>query len=220
MSSKGQSYDPKSTAEQLIERAQERCHQAREEFLQSRYFNNGVERATLLQFHFATMAYYEELRPLRDKNNVNGWWENVELYQQPAGKQLVDPDGNALEIVDHDSNGRPVAVAYPDGSDQFDPRAVGAEWQRVYESVTGLDTLQTLFHQQSVAETDVSNSFGNAVETQQQYDPLSGDQLLGISRALDDAAEKLDFGPDVDDGFDVYGVDPDYEADTDDSTTD
>lgn len=187
----------------LVTAAQEKCHRARQQYLQSRYLDKSLSRATTLNFHLAVLEYFEELRPLREKAAVEDHWNDAVLVQRRVGTRLVDPEGRPLEPVERNDDGSIKSVVYADENtaDQtpMPVQSVAARWEPEIEEITGLDSLPQLANRTTTQEREVSNSFGETTIREESVKPLDGDVLLQISRALDDAAEKLGFAPEAPD---------------------
>jgi hypothetical protein len=187
----------------LVTAAQEKCHRARQQYLQSRYLDKSLSRATTLNFHLAVLEYYEELRPLREKSAVEDFWTDAVLFQRRVGTRLVDSEGRPLEPAERHDDGSIVSVVYadedPDEQAPMPVQSIGARWEPEIEEVTGLDSLPQLANRTTTQEKEVSNSFGETSVQEETIEPLDGDVLLQISRTLDDAAEKLGFAPEAPD---------------------
>lgn len=185
-------------ATRMVTKAQEECHEARQQYIESRYTNDdSIKRMAELRFHLSVIRYYHELRTLRNNAAVEEFWEEAVLYRKYISEQLVDNEGNQVKVAATNDNDQISHVYYPDDDDPEVIPVINLDlsWEPLYQEITGLDTIEDLTLQQDQSTRTVSNAFGETIITEPTQEPLDGEILLSISKTLDEAAEKLGFAP-------------------------
>ncbi|WP_226043514.1 hypothetical protein [Natrinema sp. DC36] len=170
----------RSARRQIIEEAQVVCHTARSEYQQVSKLNDGeVPREISLRFQQAVTDYYWSLRPLRDEQVVQDFWESTVLsedwtYEEVVVKGSVEADLHKPGIQ------------------------ISREPQTIEKPYLGLETIKTHLDGEFETKTVVkTGARGRREETVRRQKILEPEILLDISGVLDDAAAKLGFMPDV-----------------------
>lgn len=174
-----------SVATRIITQAQQRNHRARSDFLEARQLSGDVPWRIHHELQAAVMEFYQALRPLREHKAVEEFWEEVELCTIQTGWDPVIKNG---AIVDYEP---------------------------VTETITGFESLEELTAQRTSQEKTISDSFGERTVQVRDRDLVDGEVLLGASQKLDDAANKLGFGPDVDESTPRTVIDDELMEDVD-----
>lgn len=170
----------KTVRQRLIEEAQLRCHEARSNVMQAKLLTSKVPREAALRLQQALVDYYAALRPLRDEEIVADWWEDVTLSENWIKDVRVETE----PVVTGDYIGR-------------EPVSVKAKKKRVVEHYEGLDTLERLDSMTEEKTVEKTGMRGKRTETITRLKVLDPGILQDISYVLDDAADKLGFGPEV-----------------------
>lgn len=157
-----------AVATRLITRAQQRNHRARADYLEARQLSDDAPWQIQHELQAAVMEFYQALRPLREHKAVEDFWEEVEICEIQTGWDPVVKDG---VVVDYNPE---------------------------IKTITGFESLEELTAQRTSQEETISDSFGTRTVTVRDRDLVDGEILLGASQKLDDAANKLGFGPDID----------------------
>lgn len=155
-------------ATRIITRAQQRNHQARAEYLEARQISEDVPWPIHHELQAAVMELYQALRPLREHNAVEEFWNSVEICDIHSGWDPVVKNGRVVD---------------------YDP---------VFETLTGFESLEELTAKRTSQTITISDSFGEREVETADRDLVDEQVLLKASQALDDAANKLGFGPDID----------------------
>jgi hypothetical protein len=170
----------KTVRQELIENAMLRCHDARSKVQKVKYLANSVPRETSLKFQQAIADYYAALRPLRENDPVEDWWDDVTLSKQ----WVKDVHEETKPVVTGDYLGR-------------EPVSVRERTEKVVEFYEGLNTLERLDAMTETIENVKSGMRGVRTEKRTRLKVLSPSILIDISYVLDDAADKLGFSPEV-----------------------
>lgn len=155
-------------ATRIITQAQQRNHRARSNYLEARQMSDDVPWQIHHELQAAVMEFYQGLRPLREHNAVEDFWKEVEICEIQTGWDPVVKNG---KIVDYNAE---------------------------IDTITGFESLEELTARRTSEEKTVSDSFGTRTVQTSDRDLVDGHVLLGASQKLDDAANKLGFGPDID----------------------
>lgn len=169
----------KSARQRIIEDAEIECHMARKELRQAQLVTDGgLPRRRIMKLQEAILNYYQALKPLREEEPLEGWWEDVELSEHwtaPTTETQKVAAGNVYEGV----------------------RVVEKEVE-VEKPVTGLDTLQVLENAVTEDDVEVTDGRGRRTETKRSVTLLDPEILYDIAATLDDAVAKLGLKPSVD----------------------
>jgi hypothetical protein len=179
-SSDDSSSGGKTIRQRLIEEAQLRCHEARSNVLQAKLLANKVPRESALRFQQTLVDYYAALRPLRDEEIVADWWDDVTLSEHWIKDVRVETE--------------PVVTGDYLGTEQV---SVQQQKERVVEHYEGLDTIEKLDSMTEEKTVSKKGMRGRRTETVSRLKVLDIEILKDISFTLDDAADKLGFGPEV-----------------------
>lgn len=174
----------KSVRQRIIEQAQIETHDARSTVIKTQLLAGGVPRDQLLSLQNAILQYYYALRPLREEDPVEGWWDDVQLSEAWT-------DGTRIE--------REVV-----GDLQTGPRI---QTQETPNHVTGLETLHDLAGDTETVRRVSTGLCGRREETEERQRVLDVRILLDVSLVLDDAADRLGFAPDIEEFEEVDEVD-------------
>ena len=89
----------------LIAQAQERCHEARRQFIEiENSIGTGDEsRVAAAEFHNAVIEYFYALRPLKDENAVSSFWDSVLLWEEQV--EVPREDGRGYEFTTEEVTG-------------------------------------------------------------------------------------------------------------------
>jgi hypothetical protein len=170
----------KTVRQKLIEEAMFRCHQSRSEVQKQKFLTNSVPRKVALRFQQTISDYYAALRPLRQNDPVQDWWDSVELSKRWIKDIRVETE--------------PVVTGDYIGREQV---GVKTRKKRVVDRYEGLDALERLGSMTETKEITKSTMRGVRKETTSRLKLLDPGVLIDISFTLDDAADKLGFSPNV-----------------------
>jgi hypothetical protein len=130
-----------------------------------------------LAFHNSIRDVFHALRPLRDEDAVQSFWEEETLSPRWGDWQEATKDDPEAVPIDSTEDGDPIF----------------AVWQP-YEGLDRLDDLRNVVQNRDVTK----NVFGGqSQETVKRPNPLPYDVLLDISMTLEDAAAQLGFAPET-----------------------
>ncbi|MCU4926912.1 hypothetical protein OB905_13135 [Halobacteria archaeon AArc-dxtr1] len=155
-------------ATRIITRAQQRNHRARSDYIEARQLSPDVPWSIHHELQAAVMEFYMALKPLREHTSVEEFWEEAEICQIQDGWEAVKKNG---EVVNY----RPKM-----------------------QTMTGFDRLESLTNQPTDEVKEIEDCFGKREIHTQSRELVDGHVLLNASQKLDDAANKLGFGPDID----------------------
>lgn len=162
----------KTAIERVIEHHQLRTHEARSRVLQTQHVLTNVPRQPRLRLQQEILDYYYAMKPLRDRSEVEDWWDNVTLSENwVKGENIVqNVTGDVQSGVKIEEE---VEQVYYEGLDEIPDQLTEVEVDTVYEH--GLS--------------------GPSTTNKRQRKVLPADVLIDLATVLDDAAMKLGFGP-------------------------
>lgn len=174
----------KTVLERLIDARQLEMHDAREDVLQAQFLRGQVPRQLSLRLQNTIVQLYYALRPLRNHELADDWWDTVVLSEQWI-KEIEQRPRVSGDIDE------PLSV----------------EYEEVAVPYTGLDKLADLKDMVEEKTVVEGGMMGESERTVREQKVLDAPILLDISTVLDDATEKFDFGPDLPENLDEDDVD-------------
>lgn len=181
MQAQQETTDNSSTRREIIKTAQLQCYQARSACLRARNELGAVPEEYRRELQNAILDYYWALRPLRTASTIQNWWENAELseyltYTRNQPQPPIEVRGSIdepIQLVQHDQPQTPEE-----------------------EHLTGLDKIPTLTSGTTSRTRTVNTMRGSETRTETvPKRPLAFEILADLSGVLDDAADRLGFGP-------------------------
>lgn len=173
----------KTAIERVIEHHQLRTHEARSRVLQTQHVLTAVPRKPRLRLQQELLDYYFALKPLRNRPEVEDWWDDVVLSENWIKDRTVT-ETTSQEVVGDIETGVNIV--------EETTEEVDLEYYR------GLDLLP-----EKLTETTTSTEYSHGISGPENSQTkrrrvLDAEILIDIATTLDDAAIKLGFGPDGD----------------------